>query len=419
MRTAAIPFIIALSHSLQAQVLLQDAPAGALKTRLEMSLKGTMKLDRGTMTESVPLEAGSTHEYIDHRTLKALRLYTRAESNTTAGVERGTRRLGETHRLIVMDRGLEGLRPWSPAGAMTAEELSLVAEHFDTLSLAAMLPKSVVNLNDTWALTDDAVLGLCLFDGIMKHAITGKVTAIDANAVKFTLEGTAEGVERGARVKLVVNANGTYDIASKMIRSLTWEQADTREAGPVSPAMEAKAIVTVTRDLITEVPAAIHAKLPEKRELKLIYQHPEKAYVLNHDRHWHAVVQTETHLVLRRVVAGELIGQLTIAPWKKTDVGNNDDRVKMFLDATSKTPGWVAEKTLFSGAGTGNDTARHFVHVATGKLDNVAVQQSFHLLTAADGRQVIACCVCKPEQAKALGDADAALVQAITFPANK
>jgi hypothetical protein len=133
------------------------------------------------------------------------------------------------------------------------------------------------------------------------------------------------------------------------------------------------------------------------------------------------VVQTDSHLVLRLVIRGELIAQATIVPWKKADMtAKHEVTVKEFLDATAKQPGWEPAKTLSSAESIRPlGISRIYSHVATGKQDGLAVVQSFYLVTNADGRQVIVTCVVRPEMLEKLGSRDAALPQAIDFPAAK
>ncbi|CAN5424921.1 hypothetical protein BH11PLA2_BH11PLA2_44090 [soil metagenome] len=428
MRTLALfLLLIPLADAQTASIQLEEAnaPGTLLQATLDMKLSGRMNLDRNGSVEAVPLEATGKHAYTERidGTAKALRLYAEASSTTVAGVDRGTRTLSKERRLIVAQRNLNSLCPWSPAGPLTQDDLSLVAEHFDTLSLPGLLPNKAVAVNDTWPIQDATVGALCSFDGIIKHSLAGKMTELGEKSAIFTVEGTAEGVENGAKVKLTVTAKGTFDIVAKRIVSLTWEQTDDREAGPISPAMEAKVTVTVTRNTVAESPAEFAVKLPEIATadlLGVLYRQPNGAFELAYDRNWHPVVQTESHLVLRLVTNSELIAQATIAPWKKADPAVPADELhKEFIDATAKQPGWVPEKVLASAAGTGNATAKLFSHTVLGKQDGLPVQQSFYVLTAADGRRVILSVTVRVEQAETLGTQDATLANAILFPAPK
>ena len=153
---------------------------------------------------------------------------------------------------------------------------------------------------------------------------------------------------------------------------------------------------------------------------QLFYRHPEGKYSLLHDRDWHAVVQTESHLVLRLVRRGELIAQATIMPWKQADLTvKREDAIKEFLDATAKQPGWEPDKTLSSAEMPTDKTRTIYRHLASGKQDGLAVVQSFNLIANTDGRQVIVTCVARPEMLEKLGSRDAALANAIDFPAAK
>ena len=65
---------------------------------------------------------------------------------------------------------------------------------------------------DTWKVGNAAAQAACQFDGLVKHTLTGKLGAVTDKTADFTVEGTAEGIEDGARVSMTVDAAGTFDI---------------------------------------------------------------------------------------------------------------------------------------------------------------------------------------------------------------
>ena len=116
----------------------------------------------------------------------------------------------------------------------------------------------VVSVGDTWKLSDNAAQAACLFHGVLKNGLTGKLTGVKDGVATFTVEGPADGIENGAKVTLAVSAVGTFDIASGRVSSLTWKQKDTRESGAVNPASE----VEVEGATVGEVLKALDAAHP-------------------------------------------------------------------------------------------------------------------------------------------------------------
>lgn len=421
----AFLLLVFTSANATSQTTLQEdlSPGTTIRFKLSMHLSGQMKFERNGRVESVPLEASGQHNYLERSDSehRSLRYYFEAESTTANGFERDVRKLPRNHRFIVAERSKKSVTPISLAGPLTVDELSLVAEHFDAWTVVRLLPGKDVLLGDTWPISDDVACQLCLFDGVLKQTLSGRLVDVRENVAKFTVEGDAEGVERGAKVRLKIKASGEFHRERKRIETFTWEQEDVREQGPVSPALEAKVTVKVIRALEAtsaqelNAPVPVSNKIP-KEWLQLQYRHPGKAFEVLHNRNWHAVVQTESHLVLRLMKNGEIISQATITPWKKAEKNTaTADANRQFVEATTKQPGWKPDRILHSDALPGNPQIFH--HQAEGKQDNYDVVQSFFLIRAADGRQAVVTIVTDRKLFDKLGTSDIDLVHGVRFPA--
>lgn len=412
----------------------ETKPGDHFRYEIGLTVAGTMKVDRDGKGDTIPLQAAGRHRFVERVEQasvggagKAVRHYLDAQSETAAGPDKTRRALGNDRRLIVAQRSPDGTVHFSPDGPLSRDELDLVAEHFDTLCIPGLLPEKEVKPGDTWPVRDDAAQAACLFAGLVKNELVGKLVEVKDGAAVFTIEGKAEGVEHGAGVKLTVSARGKFDLSAKRVVALTWEQTDDRDQGPVSPAAEVKAAVTLTRTPLAEEPkelsAAVRAKLPADGKipdllLHLRHAHPKGAYEMVYPRDWHVVVQNSTHLVLRLVLNGEFAAQATITEWKPAGGDRNAD-LKGFVEATAKQPGWEPERVLENGPSAAGPSRQMYRLVAAGKQDGLAVVQSFQLLTGPGGRQVVVTCLARQEQAGKLGTRDAALANAIDFPAAK
>ncbi|MBA4062737.1 MAG: hypothetical protein C0501_03350 [Isosphaera sp.] len=399
------------------------APGDRAKLTIELALTGELLFDADGKKDAVRLEAKARHAF--HERVVAVadglpavtaRLYAEAAASAVVAGERSDRTLPADRRLVVARRNPDGLLCSAPAGPLTRDELDLVTEHFNPQCLPGLLPGKEVAVGDTWPISDAATQAACLFDAVTKAGLVGKLTGVKDGQATFAVEGTAEGVEDGAKVGMKVAATGTFDLATGRVTGLTWKQTDDRGQGPVTPASRVEAAVTVRREFPPDAPKELAddaaAKLPAVTDLR--HADPKGRYALTHSRAWHVTGQTDAHLVLRLVDRGEFVAQATVGVWKKAAAGGHSS-ADDFKKAVADTPGWVSGKVLADGelpAGPGRWLYRVS---AEGKLDGVPVVQTVYLLAGPGGDQVAVTVSVPPEKAKAVGGRDLDLVKAIEF----
>ncbi|HET6573713.1 MAG TPA: hypothetical protein VFG68_08945 [Fimbriiglobus sp.] len=420
-----------------AQVRLADEvkPGDCFRYEITLTVDGKMKVEREGRVEAIPLKAKAAHvflervEAIDARggVGRALRYYQSAASEFESGPDRGKRELSADRRLIVAQRTADGSRHYSPDGPLFREELELVAEHFDTLCLPALLPGKELKPGDTWAVGPEATQHACLFGDLIKAELVGKLVEVKDGIAHFEIAGPAEGVEAGAHAKLTVSAKGKYDLASKRLVELAWEQSDVRGQGPASPASEVKATIVLKRTALAEEPkelsAAVRARVPADGKIPelatlLRYADPDGRYQFTYPRDWHVVGRTRDHLVLRLLEKGEFVAQATVTTWKKADPGHHADPEE-FKKLLGQLPGWEPERVLTDGP-IPTDPGRWLYRVsAQGKQDGLAVVQTFFLLAGPGGDQVAVTVLARQEKAEKVGTLDLMLVNAVEFPAGK
>jgi hypothetical protein len=430
-------FTVLFGSPAAAQVTMTEAvkPGDYFRYEITLAVEGRLKVERGGRVEAIPLKARAAHtfkertEAVDDRggVSRVVRYYQSAASEAEAGPDRTRRELSADRRLIVAHRTPEGSRHFSPDGPLYREELELVAEHFDTLCIPALLPGQELMPGETWQISPDAAQHACLFEGLVKTELTGKLIDVADGVAGFEITGTAEGIESGAQAKVTVAAKGRYDMAAKRVTELTWEQTDDREQGPASPASEVKATITLKREALAEEPKELTAearakvpangRVPEELEM-LRYVDPDGRYRFTYPREWHAVGRTRDHLVLRLLDRGEFVAQATITVWKKTDPGKHEDP-EVFKKLIGRLPGWEPEEVLADGP-VPADAGRWLYRVmARGKQDGLAVVQTFYLLAGPGGEQIAVTVLARPDTAPRLGHRDLTLVKAVGLPAGK
>lgn len=405
------------------------APGDRATCTIELDLKGNLIVVQEGKKESLPVEAKARHIFAE-RVLTVTdglpnttaRLYHEAVASVVVATEKMDRALPADRRLIVARRNADGLLCYAPVGPLTRDDLDLITEHFNPQCLPGLLPGKAVNVGDTWTVGDAAVHTACLFDVVTKSQLVGKLTAVKDGVAAFSIDGAAEGLEGGAKVKLVINAAGAFDLATGRITALTWRQKDERDQGPVNPASQVEATITLRREALTELPkelgdavlAAVPASEIPTSLTELRFVDPKRRYTIVHARDWHITGQTDTHLVLRLLDKGEFIAQATISVWRKAEPGQHVS-VAEFKKAAGEAPGWTPTKVVADGEVPARAGRWLYRLTVEGKMEELPVVQTFYLLAGAQGDQVAVTFAMKPEQARAIGDRAAALVQAIEF----
>ena len=404
-------------------------PGDCSRYTVELALAGHLLVNQEGKKEQLRLEARGKHAFAE-RTLavaeglptKTARHYDDAAAQAVVGGERSDRALAADRRLIVAQLKADGLLCYAPAGPLSRDELDLVTEHFTPRCLAGLLPNKAVNVGDSWAVGNAAAQAACLFDGLIKNALVGKLTEVKDGRATFTIEGKAEGNEGGAKVTLAVSATGTFDVAAGRVIALTWKQRDDRGQGPVSPASQVEATVILTREVLAKEPkeladaalAAVPAGDPTPAMTLLRHADPKDRYRFVYPRDWHVTGLTDTHLVLRLLDRGEFVAQATFTSWRKADAGKHATPDE-FKKAVAESPGWVPLKVLEDGELPTTDGRWLYRMTAEGKMDDLPVVQGFHLLAGPKGDQVVVTFAMKPEKVRAVSGRDLGLVNAIEF----
>ena len=190
-----MPRIMALSAALIASVFsvtLVDAQpvllaepvqtGDCLAVRLDLVVKGSLKVARDTSLVSLPLSAIAEQSFTERllvgglsgQPARAARRYDIAKATITVDGAVATRKLRDERRLLIFQRSAGLPLHYSPAGALLREELELVGEHLDTLAIPAMLPGRELKPGETWDISPFAVQALCDLEAMESHAMTGR-----------------------------------------------------------------------------------------------------------------------------------------------------------------------------------------------------------------------------------------------------
>jgi hypothetical protein len=426
--------VLLLAAPLRAQTYpLAEAPRAGdcLHCTLALQVSGELKVMQGGKPVPLKLAATAGQEYHEKLMLvspegqpqKAARRYAKAAARIAVADSTQDKALRPERALAVAQRQDGRYLCYSPQGPLTPDELSIVAEHLDTLAVAGLLPGKEVPLGGTWTIANTTVWALCAFDGLLAQDLAGKLEEVKDGTAVFSITGNASGIEKGALVKVAVTATGRFDLAGKRLTALEWKQKDQREQGPASPASVVESTCTLSRAVATE-PAELSpealAGVPEGLEappglLNLSLRDQNDRYEVVFGRDWQVVARTGEHLVLRLLERGDFLAQVTITPWKKAEPGKHLS-LDEFRQLLLNTPGFELEDLAKpSESVEGGRTVCRLE--AVGQLDGVRVVQNYYLVAHPTGEQVILAFTMKPQAVAKVGGRDVAIVQGISFPA--
>ncbi len=408
-------------------------PGDCFRVQLDMTLKGQMQGQGEQGPRTIPLEATAALTYTERILAggsgpvvdKTARLYEIAKATIQVGADKTERSLRAERLLFVAQKYKDQALVYSPLGPLTRDEVDLTSQHFDTLSLAGMLPGKTVAVGDTWKVADAAAVGLCGFEGLTEHSLSAKFEAVKDDLATVRVTGKATGIDMGALAKLTIEATVTVDTKAQRVVGVEWQQMDERDQGPVSPATTVQTTWKMRRKPV-EQPAGLSdvalVKVPDNFEppallVQIDFRDLKDRYSLLHSREWQVVSQTAEHAVLRLMDRGDFVVQATITPWTRLAPGRHLS-AEEFKKEMNAMPGWEPESEV--QAGEVPSDGRWVYRVSTlGKLDGLPVLQNFYLVANPNGEQVVIVFTLTPKQVDKLGARDLSFVGSLEIPASK
>ena len=425
------------ANTLHAQAVnLTEAPLERRCVHIDvaMELAGKIKIKQDGKDVEFPHKASARHvfteRYLDAKdgvASKAARFYTTAESAITFNNNESSKRaLGEKLRFLVAQRVKDQIVTFSPTETMTREEMELT-EHFDTLAVGGLVPGKAVNVGESWKIKNHVVAALCGLDGVTTHSLEGKLESIKDGIAHLKIVGTAQGINLGADVGMIVNARAEFDVKEQRLVALEWKESDERRQGPVTPALSADVAIKLTRKAIdapNELSDFALVKVPKdetppSERTNILHQDAKGRFSLKYSRDWHVVSPEDgPQLILRHLERGDFIAQATITTWKKTDPAKVTP-IAAFADLMAKTPGWNEDKETerkeFKAAELAKGHLAVYRIVVSGQLDGVATVQFFYLVVNPQGEQRIVTFSIVPQHVQRLGARDLELIRELAF----
>jgi hypothetical protein len=420
----------------QTYPLAEASKAGdCYRIQVTMNLTGEMRVTKDKNPTMIKLAAAASHDFPErilvvdsHGVIqKVARDYTAAKAAIVHGNDRSDRGLRPERHLFVAQHYKGQDLVYSPIGSLTREELELVSEHFDTLSLPGLLPGRQVKVGETWKIGNEIAQDLCHFEGLSSQDITCKLESVRDDIAHVSMSGSASGIELGAVTKLSLQGTYEFDLKAGRLSLVEWKQKDERSQGPASPAITVESITTLKRQAITQpenlgdvalisVPDGFE---PPAGMTMLTYHHDQGTHFdLGYSRDWEMVSQTKDHVILRMLDRGDFVAQATVTPWARAKPGEHLTP-EAFREAMARTPGWEQGEVVQEGELPVENGRWVYRVSAPGRMDGLNVVQNFFLVAGPTGDQVVIAFTMTPSQVEKLGSRDLDLVRGLELATGK
>jgi len=419
-----------------AQKYQLDEPATdtrVYRVQQRMQLTGTLKTPLGD-DKTLPLKMTGTAKHAfreirlsgtgrDAKAFRVLRNYREADATVTVGGQQSRQRLRSTLRLMVVQGGNSGISLYSPSGPLDYSDVELLRMPGDSLSLLALLPPGKVAVGQTWAASSWAVQMMTGIHAVSKADLACKLKSVADDKAVIGFDGKAEGARDGAPTEITLKGEITYDLKRKHIAKLTLKQTETSRAGPVSPALDVTAKVTMHRE-ITENAGPLSARgagripLEPKPELLRVRFSPRPGIEFFISSDWHLFHQSRELSILRLVQEGNLVAQVTIRRLKTAAPGKHVPEEKFQRDIAASLGKRLKEiKKAEQIKLKGRDDDGRFLYrvIAEGSDNDIAMQWRYYLCAAASGRQVSLVFAVEKKLIEQFSDADLGFVLGVRF----
>lgn len=356
----------------------------------------------------------------DALAFRSLRYYDTATVRATVAKNVTTRKINANHRLIVAQGTAGSPVFYSPSGAMSYDELELLAMPGDNLALLALLPTKNISLNEKWTPPTWAIQMLAGVEAAEKATATCQFISITKQQARVTFTGTISGARDGAATSVSFSGYFLYDLNKKYLQYAELRQTEKSREGPIAPAMTVTAKIVLKRSIAKNegpLKASQIKKIrlePTARELQIQFELTKK-FRLHHSRNWHTFHQTESEVILRRMNRGNFIAQLTLRSLPATTPGNHVSE-KQFQQDIRAALGTQLKKIVKAEELRQKGQQRYLYRVVVdGRVKNDDIRWIYYLCADPSGQQLSMVFTVEKQLLKSFGNDHEAIAAGIQF----
>lgn len=413
------------------------------KIKRTLTAEGTIRASSGDAKLGIPatpplkLKVEAKVEYDerpasispDGTVAKAARRFRNAAVRIGGDVRESTLALRPKVATVVAERRGREVFLYSNGGPLTRQEYDLIRGPGDRMAWTDFAPENPVKVGESWDVGEATARELSDYDALSSNTLKGTLESADESTAKVRFRGAVRGIARGGEGTISIAGLAVFDRKTGLVKHLAVNRNEVRGSGPVETALEMKSTLTVEAEPVAQTPsdldnptlASLPAKPPSDWEL-LLYEAPNKKYVLRHSRDWHLFWDDSKIAVFKRLDNGELIAQCNIAEGPNAGPGKHQD-VKQFLADIKKALGARFVQVLGEGEIAASPglflykvgvEGKESVKVE-GKDAQVAVDWFYYLVASPRGDQLLLTFTLGQAQAKAFADGDEALAKGLEW----
>lgn len=444
-------------------VKLVEEAADNRAFRVDVNVEISGKLDfRGDKPRQSPLSSTAALRYEERRlpgvgrdaaAYRSLRIYEQAETHIKTGNFETVRTLRPRRAFIVAEGTREGIRQFSPNGALTYDEVELLQFPGDSLGLLPLLNDTAVEPGEVWKPSDWVLQYLAGIEASEKAAINCKLESVTNGVARVQVTGEIQGADLGARCVIKVTGFYLFDVAGKYLKRAEITQEAASEAGVLNPAFAITAKAVLDRKPLAQpvgLPDDVlksHTGESNESSFLLIYEQPEWGVRFFYGRDWHVFHQTTEAVILRMMQQGSVIAQLQVSPIKeraKPGEHASPEKLKADIKTTLKESfqQFLVDEEVKTGTGLyhyrviavggvtrsvprqadGEDESQRAKPASNTEGEDDADKQQFvpfqwiyNLLAAPDGRQALVTFIVEAGQLEKFKAQDAAILENFQF----
>ena len=406
---------------------LRPAHRSGEQSRVEIALQvgGDVKLVSDGKPKNLPMSVVANIKY-DEQVLalnrsglpnRSLRYYD--EARAVIKVDKGGEKpsLEPRHSLIAVDKSDSSPAVlFSPAGALSREELDLIEVPGNTLVIDQLLPAESMGLGGSWKLKDQALADLLALEAVSWTDVEAMLASVSDGVAHVSAAGNVSGAVGGVSTEIELKIKYRFDLKTRRIAYLALLIKEKRSVGHVGPGLDTVAKVIVTIQPIAasdKLTAATLEQVPDKitPELsQLSYASQGGKFRFNHDRRWYLTSDDAKLSIWRMLDRGELVAQcnmsalssakkpITLAEFQRdvqTSLGKNFGQ---FVKASQSTND------------AGYTVLRLVVH---GSVSQLPIEWIYYLIHDENGQGVSLAFTFEQDLAPRFADADRSLVSGL------
>ncbi|MEZ6056744.1 MAG: hypothetical protein R3C01_08565 [Planctomycetaceae bacterium] len=387
---------------------------------------------------SLPLQGAASFAFLERRlpsagrdalAFRSVREFTQARMQTRVDGFDTRASLPASSRVVVSSGSREGVISYSMNTLLTRELVELIELPADPLTLVALLPTQDVKVGDSWDVSDWALQMLSGIEAVSSAKMKGTVTSIDAGRAMIAIHGEIQGLRHGARNKVQISGAVGVNLAASYVDEANLTYNVTSDPGSVSPGLQAKATITLSRGISSESGALTNdllAKIPispPDAALGIFFDAGPWNARLKHSRNWHlfqAVFDREPGVaILRLVHQGSLIAQCNLSPIPPVAPGEQTPLDQFEKDIRTALGASLTEVTVRDNVplADGRILTRVFAKGNAKLADDktIAMEWRYYICTDQTGQRMSFVFAVEPSLAKGLGEGDRQLVESLQF----